>query len=255
MLSTALTASAQDAVAEYESILQQIADREVSIAQREFYLQQQAEQIASLQERIRQNQDGDVKGELLPVVRTMVEELEKVMVEDLPFQVERRFALLDQLREDLRSDDVLVSDAYRRAMELYGSEVERGLSVASYVGNNPVNPGQRFAACQQDPESAKCDLSKEQVANIARGATVEDFNDLGQLPDGNYIHYGRMALLYLERDSSEGYRYDADAKEWQRVPNSELLTLRQNVRIARGESAIATMVAPIQIGEAAGEAS
>ena len=242
-----------DAVAQYSALLQQIADVNTSIAQQEFYVAQQEAEIARLQQALATANAEGGQPELLPMLRNMVGELEEVMVEDLPIRVERRFALLDDLREDISSDDASAYDGFRRAMDLIGDEVELGLSVGSYSGNNPVNPGQRFAACQADPNSARCDLSKDQQASLTRGATVEDFNQLSQLPDGNYIHYGRMALLYLERDSSEGYRYDANSKSWQPVRANELLSLRQNVRIARGESAIATMTFPMEIGGVGGD--
>ena len=241
-------AHAQDAaVDQYRAVLQQTADLGTRADQLEYYVAQQEAEIARLQEALSAARSGE-QPELLAMLRTMVSQLEEVMVADLPINVERRFALLDDLRADIQAEGASAYDGYRRAFDLISDEVELGLSIDSYSGNNPVSPGQRFAACQQDPMAPRCDLSKDQVAALDRGATVDDFNQLGQLPDGNYINYGRLALLYLERDSSEGYRYDAAAKAWVPLPNSELLTLRQNVRIARGESAIATMTFPVQVG-------
>ena len=247
--------STVNAVDEYGLVLQEIADRRTNLLQRQFYIQQQQAEIDGLTAQLAATTDADASEELLPMVREMVAELEKVMVSDLPFRVERRFALLDDLRADLQNEGVLPSDVYRRAMEIYGQEVNYGLSVSSYTGLNPIpdRQGSRFRACQADPESAVCDLNKEQNSALKNGAEIEDLQS--QLYDGNYIHYGRLALLYLERDSSEGYRYDNGSKEWQPLSNSELLGLRQNVRIARGESAIGTMSAPIRVGEAGADAS
>lgn len=235
---------------EYQAVLQEISDRRANIALREFYLQQQQETIDSMTARIAQTTETSASDELLPVVREMVAQLEKVMVADLPFRVERRFGLLDDLRDDLQGEGVLVSDVYRRAMELYGLEAAYGLQVGSYTGLSPITErqGNRYAACQEDMESPVCDLSKEQNNALDNGAELEDLRE--QLYDGNYIHFGRLALLYLERDSSEGYRYNQATNSWDSLSGSELLGLRQNVRIARGESAIGTMAAPIRIGEA-----
>ena len=242
-------------VDQYTAILEEIADRRTTLAQREFYLQQQQAEIESLNARIEDASESDASEELLPLVEEMVAEIEKVMVSDLPFRVERRFALLDDLRADLQGDNVSVFDVYRRAMELYGQEVVYGYQVGSYTGLNPIpeRQGQRYRACLEDQDSAACDLSTEQRQALNSGADIEDLED--QLYDGNYIHYGRLALLYLERDSSEGYRYNQETGAWDEVSGSELLGLRQNVRIARGESAISTMVAPIRIGEAGADAS
>ena len=247
--------TAQSLSTQYKSVLQEITDRRLNIAQRTFYLQQQQEEIDALAARIALAIEGSASEDLLPVVREMVTELEKVMVADLPFRIERRFGLLDDLRADLQSDEVRVSDVYRRAMELYGLEAGYGLQVGSYTGVSPIpdRQGNRFAACKADTDSPVCDLNKEQHKALASGAEIEDLQS--QLYDGNYIHFGRLALLYLERDSSEGYRYNEDMKQWDALSNSELLGLRQNVRITRGESAIGTMTAPIQIGEGGADAS
>lgn len=250
-----LSAQAQDAdpTAQYEATLQQIANMQTNLAQRRFYLQQQSEQIASLEAAVSEAEAVDARAELLPLVQEMVAELEKFMVADLPFNVERRFALLDDLRADLQQEGVAVGDAFRRAMEIYGLEVEAGLTVGTYLGDNPVNPGGRYAACLENSASAKCDLSKEQVDAMDRGAEIEDLRR--ELPDGNYVHFGRLNLMYLERDSSVGYRYNEETKAWDQMPNSELLSLRQNVRIARGDSAISTMTTPIRVNTGATDAS
>ena len=242
-------------VDQYAALLEEISNRRTTLAQREFYIQQQQAEIDSLNSRIEAAEEADASEELLPLVREMVAEIEKLMVSDLPFRVERRFALLDDLRADLQNDDVVVSDVYRRAMELYGQEVIYGTQVGSYTGLNPMpdRQGQRYRACLEDQESAECDLSTEQRQALNGGADIEDLEE--QLYDGNYIHYGRLALLYLERDSSEGYRFNQETGAWDELSGSELLGLRQNVRIARGESAISTMVAPIRVGEASADAS
>lgn len=252
-------ALAQDAAApsvdQYKLVLQEISDRRTNLAQREFYIQQQNEEIALLSTRIAEKSSITASEEILPIVREMVAEIEKVMVSDLPFRIERRFALLDDLREDLQAEDVSVFDVYRRAMQLYGQEIGYGMQVSSYQGLNPIveRQGQRYKACQEDANSATCDLNKEQQGALRGGAEIEDLE--AQLYDGNYIHFGRLALLYLERDSSEGYRYNQTSSQWDALSNSELLGLRQNVRIARGESAIGTMTAPIAIGEAGADDS
>lgn len=242
-------------VDEYRLVLQEIADRRTNIAQREFYIQQQQQEIDGLSARIEQATQADASEELLPIVREMVAEIEKIMVSDLPFRVERRFALLDDLRADLQNDNVVVSDVYRRAMEIYGEEANYGLQVGSYTGLNPITErqGRRYRACLENVDSATCDLNKEQRQALDAGAGIEDLE--AQLYDGNYIHFGRLSLLYLERDSSEGYRYNEVTSAWDPLSNSELLGLRQNVRIARGESAISTMTAPIRVGEAGADAS
>ncbi len=264
LCSVAVPAQAQDRTEEYRALLQEVSDRTNNVTQRQFYLSQQEAQIANLRERIAEAKASDARAELRPILDNMVEGLDEVMTSDLPFAIEERFALLDDLRNDLRAPDASITDGFRRALDLYAAETELGLSVGSYTGNNPVNAGGRYQACLADPMSAVCSLSEDQVKQVKSvedrpgvDATdvIEDFNRSGQLPDGNYIHYGRLALFYLERDSSVGYRYNLGSKSWDKVNNSDLLGLRQNVRIARGESAVSTMTVPIQVGERGADAS
>lgn len=249
MMSTTALAQDGDLVAQYEATLEQIKNTQVNLTRQEFYLEQQSEQIESLEAAVADAEAADPRAQLMPIVQEMVAELERFMVADLPFNVQRRFALLDDLRADLQQDDVLLSDAYRRAMEIYGLEVEAGLQVGTYTGQHPVNAGVRYQACVEDTRSEKCDLSAEQAAALENGADITDLRD--EIYDGNYIHFGRLNLMYLERDSSEGYRYNEETSAWDPVPNSELLSLRQNVRIARGDSAISTMTTPIRVNKSA----
>ena len=247
-------ALAQDTgVEQYQATLEEITNRQMTLRQREFYLRQQQAQIEALEADVAEAQAVEPRELLLPIVRNMVAEIEKVMVADLPIRVERRFALLDDLRSDLQSDDVAIGDAYRRAMELYGLEVAMGLQVGAYTGLNPVEPGTRYAACLEDVDSAKCALSDELRQALETGAELDDLRD--EIYDGNYLHFGRMALMFLERDYSVGYRYNEETESWDVLPGSALLGLRQNVRIANGDSAISTMTAPIRVGSSAADAS
>jgi len=247
---SSIVAQAQNAdrEAKYSALLQQIADTKLVIAQKEAYLASQQSQIDSLRSQLKTV--PDVKQSVRPIVGQMVAEIEKVINSDVPFLPEERFARLDDLKADLSDASIGESVIYRKAITLYDIETNYGNSVGSYTGINPVNPKGRLKACQESLTSTACAFTEDLQGALAAGATLEDLAREGDLNDGNFIYFGRLALLYLEVDSSEGYRYDKASKTWEELSQGEILGVRRSVRIARGESAAGVVTAPINVDPA-----
>jgi len=253
VIGTALSsfvASAQDAnsEAEYAALLKQIADTKLVIAQKETYLATQQSQIDTLKTQL--EAIPAVKESIRPIVTEMTAEIEKVINNDLPFLAEERFARLDDLKADLADGNIGESVLYRKAITMYDIEANYGNSVGSYTGNSPVKPRSRLQACEANPNTTACSLTDDLKEALEAGATLEALAREGGLDDGNYIHFGRLAFLYLQIDSSEGYRYDNESKEWVELSQGEILGLRRSVRIARGESAAGVLTAPIALDPA-----
>ena len=251
MTASSFTASAQDsdAAETYAKLLQQISDVKMATAQKELYLAKQEEQIASLRSQIASA--DELKASVKPLVIEMVAEAEKEMNKDVPFNIVERFARLDKLKEDLASPNASISSLFRQVMNIYDTEVVAGSAVASYNGNHPLNPGVRLKACDESLESPKCDLTDDFRGKLPLGATSIEAQSLrDELYDGYYVHFGRMALIYLQFDSSEGWRWDTEAKEWVEMGAGDVLDARRAVRIARGESAPGVVLAPIRVSDA-----
>ena len=70
---------------------------------------------------------------------------------------------------------------------------------------------------------------------VEQGATVSDLKE--SIKDGSYLHYGRLAFIYVQHDSSEAWRYDKEQKAWVQLSGADVLNARRSVRIAKGESA------------------
>lgn len=240
------TAQDSDAAETYAKLLQQIADVQASTDQKELFLQKQQEQIDSLRAQIASV--DELKAAVKPLVVEMAASAEKEMNKDVPFNVVERFARLDKLKEDLAQENSSITSLFRQAMNIYGAEVLSGSAVSSYNGNHPVNPGTRLAACDQNLESNACDLTKEMREKLPKGATsIENESLREQVNDGYYVHFGRMALVYLQFDSSEAWKWDTESKEWVELSGGDILDARRAVRIARGESAPGVVLAPIKL--------
>ncbi len=239
-------AHAQDgdaAVDEYVALLNQIENVKLSTAQREIMASEQE----AIMDRLR-NQIAEVpetKSAVRGIVTEMVAEIEKVIVSDLPFRKEERFARLDRLRELLGKPDTLDSDLFRRAMTLYDIEANYGYTISAYTGDHPTSPGRRISACRESIEAPDCNLSKDQKEKLAAGVTLDSISDT--IRDGNYVHFGRLSYIYLDLDSREGLRWSKDANGWEPLSASDIINARKSVRIARGESAPGVVTAPIKV--------
>ena len=235
----------------YKSILQEISDLKLSTAQKEIYLQTQNEKISNLQDQIEGIPATTVT--VGPLLDKMAAAIESEIYSDYPFKIEERLIRLDKFRETIADPEATPGQKMRQALNIYDIEVSYVNSVASYAGNNPNNPGVRYAACQEDQESRNCGLTDDHKKKMAylngkptgNGASIQDLKS--ELMDGAYLHYGRLSFVYLEFDSSEAWRYDLDNKNWVELSGSDVLDVRRAVRIARGQSAPGVLSAPVHL--------
>jgi len=245
-------ASAQDAGDQYAALLKQIADVKLATAQKEIYLNSQNQKI----ENIRAQIAGipATTATIDPLLNKMATSIESEINKDYPFRVAERFARLDDFRETLGDPEATPGQKMRKALNIYSIEVGYGNTVGAYVGDNPKTPGTRFAACEADESSKACGLTDDHKKKMGYdedgkptgdGATVTELKE--ELKDGVYLHYGRLALVYLEYDSSEAWRYDKEENDWQQLAGADVLEVRRAVRIARGQSAPGVLAAPINL--------
>lgn len=246
-------AQAQDADAatsKYSGVLDQIQNIKVATKQRELMAAQQKANIETLKSQIKTV--PATKGSVRGVVTNMVAEIEKVIVSDLPFRKEERFARLERLQSLLADKSALDSDLFRRAMTLYDIEANYGYTISAYTGNHPTSPGRRLIACRENLASPVCNLSKDLKDRLDGAFNIDgkpgDAADISdEIRDGNYVHFGRLSFIYLDLDSREGLRWSQDTKAWEPLSSGDILNARKSVRIARGESAPGVVTAPIKM--------
>jgi hypothetical protein len=232
-----------DAEAQYAALLQQIEDVKLATAQKELFVNTQREKIANLRAQIAGI--PATKASVDPLLNKMAAAIENEINSDYPFKTVERFARLDDFRETLGDATASPGQKMRKALNIYDFEVLYGKTVGAYVGNNPVTPGQRFTACEANKDSKECGLTDDHKEKIEAGATISDLKE--ELMDGAYLHYGRLALVYLEFDSSEAWRYDKESSSWTELSGGDILNVRRAVRIARGQSAPGVLAAPVNL--------
>jgi len=250
-LVSAASAQESDAGDQYAALLQQISDIKLATAQKEIYLDTQTQKIENIKAQIAGI--PATTATIDPLLNKMATSIESEINKDYPFRVAERFARLDDFRETLGDPEATPGQKMRKALNIYGIEVGYGNTVGAYVGDNPKTPGVRFVACEADESSRACGLTDDHKKKMGyedgkptgNGATVTDLKD--ELKDGVYLHYGRLALVYLEFDSSQAWRYNKEAKDWEQLAGADVLEVRRAVRIARGQSAPGVLAAPINL--------
>ena len=257
-LASAQSSDAQ--VDQYVLVLNRIADAKLALAQKEAYVDNQKAQIASLREQIKNV--GATKKAVAPMLSKMVTAIEGEMNLDFPFKEAERFNRLADVQDAIADNGASVGEKMRKVMNIYGIETGYGNSVSAYAGNHPSKPGTRLEACLVDELSPDCNLSNEVLKQLGYnrdgvkelgGASVSDLSEsfeyANAFKDGSYLHYGRLAFIYLQHDSSEAWSYDKDQKAWVELSGAEVLNARRSVRIAKGESAPGVITAPILLKE------
>ncbi len=241
----AIPALAQSSSAEdrYAAVLQSIENAKLTIAQQEAYVATQEARIASLQQQIKDS--GATIKTIEPMLNKMVTAIEGEINKDIPFLEGVRYPRLEKLKADVADPTRSPGDKMRSALLIYDIEVGYGQSLDAYGGQNPVNPGTRYAACEADIASAGCALTKDQKSKIDAGVTLRELRN--EIFDGSYLRYGRLALAYQQFDGSVTMRYDPMTKEWVELSAGQALEVERGLRTARGEAAPNVVNAPVYI--------
>ncbi len=234
---------AQTAEDNYAELLQRIENAQLTITQREAFIATQEATIASLEQQIK-----DSKATIAtigPMLDKMVAAIDSEINKDIPFLKGPRFQRLDKLKTDIADPTRTPGDKMRSALLIYDIEVGYGQSLEAYGGNNPIAPGTRLAACEADINAAGCALPKPLTDKMAAGATLRDIR--GEVFDGSYLRYGRLALAYQQFDGSVTMRYDPESSEWVELGSAQALEVERGLRTARGEAAPTVVNAPVYI--------
>lgn len=255
------SAQSSDAnVEQYLSLLDRISDAKLTLAQKEAYVSNQKAQINSLRDQIKNV--GATKKTIAPMLDKMVAAIEGEMNTDLPFKEAERFNRLADVQDVMADAGASVGEKMRKVLNIYDVETGYGNSVSAYAGDHPSEPGTRLQACLLDELSSGCNLPTAVLKQMGYdsdgvkqlgGATVDElsksFEYESAFKDGSYLHYGRLAFIYVQHDSSEAWKYDKDSKAWVELSGAEVLNARRSVRIAKGESAPGVITAPISLQE------
>ena len=75
---------------------------------------------------------------VVPLMLEMIDTLDKIVENDMPFRLEERRARVERLRNMMDQADVTASEKYRRVMEAYQGEMEYGRTTEAYAEALPT---------------------------------------------------------------------------------------------------------------------
>ena len=238
--------AAGDSEVRYSALLKEIENVKLSIAHTQSQIATQEATIESLAAQIKSV--PAVKDAVPKILKQMSSEMRKQISSDVPFKLEERNDRMGAFEDSLAEDsEATVGEQMRRALSIYAIEAGYGANVEAYAGDNPIenNQGARYRACQEDISASACGLNEDQVEAIEADTPLSDL--AGELRDGDYLRYGRLALVYMQHDGSEAYRYDVNSKNWESLEGVQVLEVRRAVRMAKGESSPGVITAPLYV--------
>lgn len=200
----------QALLSEYLTVTQQTDRLRVYNQQLEKLIRDQEEEKLSIRKQL---QDVEVvEKEILPFMIRMVENLDRFVELDMPFQLEERRNRVMELQDMMDKSNVTVSEKYRRVMEAYEIETDYGRNMEAYRG--PLGEGQN--------------------------ARTVDF-----------LRVGRILLAYQTTDRQETGFWNKETKQWEQLPDSYRNPIAQGLRIARKQAAPELMKLPVSAPERA----
>jgi hypothetical protein len=143
--------------------------------------------------------------EVQPLMQQMVNTIDTFIKLDVPFLLEERTAVVNNLKRTMERADVSTSEKYRLILEAYQRELEYGRTLETYEGH---------------------------LGSGATARTVE------------FVRLGRVTLLYRTLDGSETGYWDAEKKDWV-VDPSLRGAIENAIRVAKGDGPPELLIVPV----------
>ena len=194
----------QEAVSEYRVRLQELdrVRRYNNNLQRT--IDDQEREKTSLTRQI--DEFGELEQGIVPLLMDMIDELDRFIELDVPFDIERRRGMIVRLRDTMDRSDVSVAEKYRNVMSMYMAEAGMGRDMYSYSGELEIDGAPR---------------------NV------------------DFLSVGRVLLAYQTPDRERTGYWDTAAREWRPLQNSYRGPITLGIRMARRLAPPDLLVLPV----------
>lgn len=122
-----LDEATREALQAYRSAVWETQQLNVYADQLQELIDQQAAELESLREQIRELELTE--REIMPLMLRMIDALERFVALDLPFRQEERRKRLEGLRDAMSDPSVSVADRYQKVLEAYAAESDYGRGI------------------------------------------------------------------------------------------------------------------------------
>jgi len=178
----------------------------------ELFARQQEKVVESQQREIESLTDqlgrvDEITAQTIPMMLDMISDLKAFVAADLPFKTEERQIRLDGLDAAMSDPQVSTAERYRLIIQAYQNEMEYGRTIDTWSEDVQVG-----------------DATK----------TVD------------FFQYGRVALVWIDRNDREGQFYNRAAGEWQPLPGNMISDVREAIRVASGKKQQEVLFGPVQ---------
>lgn len=136
--------------------------------------------------------------EIVPLMLRMVEWLDEFVRLDQPFLPEERGLRIEHLKALMDRADITIGEKYRRILEAYQIEMDYSRTI---------------------------EASRGMLQSGAKPRTVD------------FLRIGRVGLYYLTLDRKEVGHWNTETGEWESLPSTYTLPIRNGLRIARKQAA------------------
>ena len=132
---TRLAQQTADLLAEYRSVVRETESLKIYNDNLERVVMDQREELVSINQQLN-GLEATNRG-IVPLMLEMIDTLDKIVENDMPFRLEERRTRVLRLRDMMDQADVTASEKYRRVMEAYQGEMEYGRSAEAYSETLP----------------------------------------------------------------------------------------------------------------------
>jgi len=133
---TSLAQQTTDLLAEYRAVVRETESLKIYNDNLERVVMDQRAEVVSINQQL-EGLEATNRG-IVPLMLEMIDTLDKIVENDMPFRLEERRARVIRLRDMMDQADVTASEKYRRVMEAYQGEMEFGRTTESYAEALPT---------------------------------------------------------------------------------------------------------------------
>jgi hypothetical protein len=133
---TRLAQQTTDLLAEYRAVVRETESLKIYNDNLEKVVMDQRAEVVSINQQL-SGLEATNRG-IVPLMLEMIDTLDKIVENDMPFRLEERRARVQRLRDMMDQADVTASEKYRRVMEAYQGEMEFGRTTEAYAEALPT---------------------------------------------------------------------------------------------------------------------
>jgi len=152
-----------------------------------------------------------IERQLVPVMRSMIDGLERFIAADIPFKLDERRARIARIRSFLTNANISASERFRLVLDAYSIESDYGQGTDTFI-------------------------QELQLDGVTKTVTI--------------LQIGRAGLYYQTADGAQSGYWDKQSKQWAALDASHNPGITQAIRITQGKEVQDLMTLPIAAPEA-----